>query len=128
VAAEIDRVSFLSLKIYSLTEVNVSISPLLTSDVNTSFTYQYVTTKSNVKLIVLNKEVDADGFLADVNFTINSKNGFGEYILKVSNSVGTTTTTIEIVTEGREFCVVVFLMYISRLSHSAHILNVLIKG
>jgi len=105
VTAQLGKVSLYSLKLYSLSDVNITLSPYTpsanNSDVTKSFTYQYAIHTAVVKLLVYDKEVDADGFNAIINLTISSKDGFGEYSLKVSNSVGATTTSIRIVPIGR---------------------------
>jgi len=105
VTAKLGRVSLYSLKLYSLSDVNITLSPYTptanNSDVTKSFTYQYAINTAVVKLAVFDKEVDAVGSNAIINFTVISKDGFGEYSLKVNNSVGATSTSIRIVPEGR---------------------------
>ena len=105
VTAQLGKVSLYSLKLYSLSDVNINLSPYTltanNSDVTKSFTYQYAIHTDVVKLMVYDIEVDAEGFNAIINFTISSKDGFGEYSLNVSNSVGATSTSIRIVPEGR---------------------------
>jgi len=104
VAAQLGKVSFYSLKIYSLSDVNVSLSPsssnVKPSVVNKLLTYHYTINKTAVKLAMFDEEVDADGLNAIINFTVSSTDGFGEYSLRVSNNEGTTSTSILIVPEG----------------------------
>ena len=106
VAAQLLSRSSFAVMIYSTSPVTVVMAQLQSTNINAAdvnnavLTYSSIITSTRVQLEVLNNTVDADGFVARIEFTVNAMEQFGEYYLSVNNSVGTTKQILEIFPEG----------------------------
>jgi len=62
--------------------------------------FSSVITSARVSLPVFDQIVETDGFQCLISFTVNTKDGFGEYQLSVINNEGTGTRRLDILPEG----------------------------
>jgi len=106
VAAQLRNESSFVTNIYSLDPVTVFLNhPEQAIGTNaplgdTPLAYTKTVTPVSVLLSVFDKEVQADGFQANITFIVNSQEQFGVYVLTVSNVIGATSHSIEFIPEG----------------------------
>jgi len=106
VAAQLRNESSFVTNIYSLDPVTVFLNrPEQAIGTNaplgdTTLAYTKTVTNVSVLLSVFDKEVQADGFQANITFVVNSQEQFGVYVLTVSNVIGVTSHSIEFFPEG----------------------------
>ena len=102
-SAQRGQMTSFSLKIYSVSPVNVTLE---SASQNTQRTLTYTThdNQTRVTLKVFDSDVEADGVTVVVSFTISSQEEFGEYQLVISNNImPAVRRIIEIVSEGDIF-------------------------
>jgi len=88
VAARLGHVTSFSLRIYSVSPVNVTLERQPTASQNASIHLNTTNVKqTRVALKVFDSVVEADGVTVVVSFKINSQKEFGEYQLVIANNV-----------------------------------------
>jgi len=103
--------------VYSLDRVNVSLNRSTHAkggtafSGNTTMTYSKTITPVPVHLPVFDKEVQTDGFQTNITFVVNSQEQFGEYVLIVSNGIGATPHSVEIIPEGLRLTKICFAFH-----------------
>ena len=97
-AARLGNQTSILFGIFSRTSLDVNITR--TNVTHEMMEFSSDITPARVNLPVFDQIVETDGFQCIINFTVNTKEDFGEYQLSVTNSEGTTTQRLEVVPEG----------------------------